>query len=172
MHERRRFLIALSGIGICLLIAAGILFTTPAVLVLDAPSPRAAVVTLPSPLPRLAVPVVAQESVAPAAPRRSGSLTSRVVTPRLRVAEPSLASGNVVPDLTLPAVQMPQAPDTLFASTYAIPVAGVPETSRRSVPHVENEPADHGAVTTAFVTAGTHVGQGFRTVGRTLKNLF
>ncbi len=58
MHERRRFLIALSGIGICLLIAAGILFTTPAVLVLDAPSPRAAVMTLPAPLPRLAVPVV------------------------------------------------------------------------------------------------------------------
>ena len=30
----------------------------------------------------------------------------------------------------------------------------------------------HGAVTGAFVTAGTHVGGGFRTVGRTLKKVF
>jgi len=173
MPERRRFLIAVSGIGICLLIAAGILFTTPSVLVVDAPSPRVAAVLLPAPLPRLPVPIAYQPAglTAPR-PNPSRAMAPRVATPRLHVAEPRLVAGHVVPDVRLPAEPLPPAPATLSVRARPIPVAGVPAASGRSVPRAEDESQDHGAVTAAFVTAGAHVGQGFRTFGRTLKNLF
>lgn len=171
-HERQRFLIALSGIAGCLVIAAGILFSTPAMFVVDAPSPRLPAIAVQSPLARLPLPAVAAEPSPTVSSRpRPARVPMAHVTaaPRVTVAASPVGDDRVV-DLRIPEVALP--PATLPAGARPIPVAGLPQTSGRAVADVGAEPVDRGPVTAAFVTAGTHVGQGFRTVGRTLKNLF
>ena len=51
-------------------------------------------------------------------------------------------------------------------------LSNAPHASGTDVVAGDNGGRERGAVTGALVTAGTHIGGGFRTVGRTLKRVF
>ena len=51
-------------------------------------------------------------------------------------------------------------------------LGNAPQASGADIVIGDNGAREHGPVTGALVTAGTHIGGGFRTVGRTLKRVF
>ena len=49
---------------------------------------------------------------------------------------------------------------------------GAPHAESSDVVAADSRPRERGAVTGALVSAGTHIGGGFKTVGRTLRRAF
>lgn len=179
MHEQQRFAVALAGIGGCLCLAAGIVFSGPRGLVIpgvdDVPvaqGPSLPRLPLPSWLdttrpdvPEARGPVTRGRAIAPAS--RAETITTAPLAARepVLVAMGARAPGELRPatlttDVMTPAV----APVPLMLSTA--PLASGIEVV------VADKPRDRSVVTGAFVTAGTHVGESFKTVGRTLKRVF
>ena len=170
MHEKPRFGIALAGVGGCLCIAAGIVLTAPHEIAVptvnDLPPARA------ERLPRLPMPSWSDVSTPVAASVSTARTESRVPD-----ALPSDA--HVLAHVDAPRAEMvTAAPAVLHRQSsivnrqFPVPVvlSNAPTASGTNV--AETGGRDRGPVTGALVTAGTHIGGGFKTVGRTLKRVF
>jgi len=180
MHETQRFALALTGIGGCLCIAAGIVVTgladVTAVPVPGVPTTHGAEM-----LPRLPMPswsdvtsdvtTARMTRKARAATNGSGVATTAAATASAPV---TLQSSIVNRQFTPP--PLPQAAWLVGRPLEALPVplmlSHAPGATGADVVFAKSRARDRDAVTGAFVTAGTHVGKSFRTVGRTLKRVF
>ncbi len=179
MHEKQRFAIALGGVGGCLCIAAGIVVTGPREVTTLPVADRT--VALVDRLPE--VPVPSWDEVVSATPSARRTRATMASVPGRSVDE---ATASAVASVLSPAP--PPAPSREFPNARrqtptfqaTLPAASVPLTlshaPRASGTEfvVADDRREHsrGVVTSAFVTAGTHVGGSFRTVGRTLKRVF
>ena len=200
MHETRRFALALAGIGGCLGIAAGIVLTGVAdVTVVPVPNlPTArAVQTLPRfPMPSWSdvtsdVATARTTRKVPAATSGSelamtaGPNTSAPVNLPLDPFGTLRADGErgrTVETLGAPRVHRgvqssitnPQSSVARPLDARPVPLIliGAPRASGADLVVAESRARERDAVTGAFVTAGSHVGKSFRTVGRTLKRVF
>jgi hypothetical protein len=186
MHETQRFALALAGIGGCLGIAAGIVVTGLA---------DVAVVPVPN------LPPARAAQTLPRFPTPSWSdMTSEVATARTRRNVRPAPSGSGV-TMSVSGVAMTTADDTsapvnlsldpfgklrvddqrgrtvevttpLDARPVPLMLSGAPRATGADVVVAQSRTHERDAVTGAFVTAGSHVGKSFRTVGRTLKRVF
>ena len=174
MHERQRFAIALAGVGGCLCLSAGILLTGPRGIVLppvDAPAVLMAERLPLRPVPAWRdTPLLAHEL--PAAPRpprdrAAGPLHARATN---APSEPTLQADDT---LAADPIDQPE-PSSLLTRPFAmpLPVSYAPAAAGTRVETASPRTRDRGHLTAAVVTAGTHVGRGFKTVGRTLKRAF
>jgi hypothetical protein len=172
MGEQKRFAVALGGVGGCLVIAAVIVVTGPG----DVTPPLVPRVsaTFADRLPRVPMPSWSDVTVEPRAPRAAGSvriarLESRDAVPVAQTTTGTIAPASAPPDLDEPrplpsSIAMRQA-------TMPVVVGHAPRPTDAAL--ATREPArERGPVAGAFVTAGTHVGGGFKTMGRTLKRVF
>lgn len=167
MHETRRFLIALGGVGLCLAIAGVVLVSGPEVGSPRVPPPARPFVLsagLPAPLPAEA------ERPAPPAHNFPGTKGSDPTVPSIRSA------GDLAGTKGSDPIVLAAAP--LGARRLVLAVATAPEARGHAVEvlaHVDAPPdhsGTHGPVTGAFLVAGKEVGRGFRTAGRAIKGLF
>jgi hypothetical protein len=170
MHEQHRYTLALAGVGACLCLSAGIMLTAPRDLA--TPSVDARPVVPAEGLPRVAMPSWSEVTVTPApAPR-----VNRVGAVAVALAEPGAAAPSAGPELpsVTPVSLEDAAPRVLRGARSSMPVMlpTAPQANGLEVVVARQPARGHGAVTGAFVTAGTHVGGGFRTVARTLKKVF
>ena len=172
MHEQQRYALALAGVGGCLCLAAGILLTAPRDLAI--PSVDARPVAPAEGLPRVAMPSWSEVTVTPApAPR-----VNRVGAVAVAVAEPTpaapTASARVELFSVTPVSLEAAEPRVLRGARSSMPVMlpTAPQANGLEVAVARPPARGHGAVTGAFVSAGTHVGGGFKTVGRTLRRVF
>ena len=173
MHEQQRFALALAGVGGCLCLAAGIMLTAPRDL--EMPSVDARPVAPAEGLPRVAMPEWSEVTVipAPAAPRVKRAGADAVALAGPAPAAPTASARIELPPVTPVALEA-TAPRVLRDARSSLPVMlpAAPRANGLEVAAARPPARWHGAVTGAFVTAGTHVGGGFRTVGRTLKKVF
>jgi hypothetical protein len=199
MRETQRFALALAGIGACLGIAAGIMVTgvadVPVVPVPNLPPARAA-----QTLPRFSVPswsdVTSDEATAPtrrqvrAATSGSGVTMSASDVAMATTADTSALGklrvdgerGRTVETLEAPplhrgmhsslATRQSSVTTPLDARPVPLMLSGVPRATGADLVVAQSRTRERDAVTSAFVTAGSHVGKSFRTVGRTLKRVF
>lgn len=153
MHERQRFGIALAGVGGCLCLAAGILITGSA---------------------GITPPLVADPPVALAERLSPRPLPEWPDTPRVSTVSIAPTDPNLPLDRPEPPRVHRAGPPTLVARQIAMPLLErhVPHAASTDVVVDQPRTRDRGAVTSAVVTAGTHVGRSFRTVGRTLRRAF
>ena len=167
--EFRRFLLALGGVIGSLLIAAGIFWSTPRLSFPEPPAPaRAArshlgaafqfeearsVLDQPRPVAPIGSPSRAMQS--------SGRAV-KPVAPLVEPTAPATASADIrgVVDPALPATAHPALSFT------------APEAASTLLRHESNAARRRGPVTGAFASAGSHVGGGFRTVGRAIRRVF
>lgn len=172
MHETRRFLIALGGVGLCLAIAGVVLVSGPEVVPPGVPPPARPFVLTSGPAapPPAAIPWPARPARRPAVSKGPGAIVPHAGVPAaalLRPVAPAAAPVEVRP-----------APAALDASRLVLTVATAPEARGHAVEalaHVDAPPdhaGTHGPVTGAFLVAGKEVGRGFRTAGRAIKGLF
>jgi hypothetical protein len=172
MHEQQRYALALAGVGGCLCLAAGILLTAPRDL--EIPPVDARPVAPAEGLPRVAMPSWSEVTVTPAAAPR----VTRVGAVAVAVAESapaaSAASARVELFSVTPVSLEAAAPRVLRGARSSMPVMlpAAPQANGLEVAVARPPARGHGVVTGAFVTAGSHVGGGFRTVGRTLRRVF
>jgi hypothetical protein len=171
MGEQQRFAVALGGVGGCLVIAAVIVVTGPGAVTPPVPDVPA---TFADRLPRVPMPSWSDVTVAPRASRAAGPvrvarLESREAVPVAQTTIGDIALAPAPPDIDAPrplpsSIGMRQAPMPVVIGHAPRPTDTV---------FAAQEPAgERGPVTGAFITAGTHVGGGFKTVGRTLKRVF
>ena len=171
MQEKPRFAIALSGVVGCLCLAAGIIITAPRASVIPpVPSvPVARAERLPGlPMPSwsdVKAPVVSRLAARPVsrfglreAPLSDATLFVRPDAPPVEAATAAPAVLN-----RQSAIVNRQFPVPVVFSNAPTATGGA---DRRTVAD------ERGPVTSALVTAGTHIGGGFRTVGRTIKKVF
>jgi hypothetical protein len=178
MHEKPRFAIALAGVGGCLCIAAGIVISVPRESALPSvnglPAPRA------ERLPRLpmpswsdvAAPVASATAARPESSVQEAHVRAHVDAPRVEalIAAPAVINRQSSPR------ESSGTPSAIEGSIvnrqFPVPVllTNPPSAGGKSV--AETGGRDRGPVAGALVTAGTHIGGGFRTVGRTLKRVF
>lgn len=161
MDEKGRFAVALAGVGGCLCLAAGIVFSGhgDAVAPQVGPPPSARVETLPR------WPVPSSTEVAVPQPARRAPMS----------AQRDLVMATVVELPASTETAMESAPlRVLSTRRLAIPmlVGTAPGAAGAQVLAPQERARSHGAVTGALLTAGTHVGGGFKTVGRTLRRVF
>jgi hypothetical protein len=190
MHEQRRFAIALVGIGGCLGIAAGIVVTglsdVAPVPVPRVPTARAAQ-TLPSlPMPSwsdVASDVTTARMASKGRVATSGSSVAMTAMPtalapvhlpldpfgKLRVdGEP----GRTVEELGSPRVDRGVQASIVNRQFMSAPLMLSNAPRATGSLFADDRARQRDPVTGAFVTAGSHVGKSFRTVGRTLKRVF
>ena len=169
MHEKPRFGIALAGVGGCLCIAAGIVLTAPYEIAV--PSVNGLPAARAERLPRLPMPSWS-DVAAPVA-------SARAARPESSVHEALPSDAHVLAHVDAPRAEtVTAAPAVLNRQSsivnrqFHVPVvlSNAPGATRKNV--AETGGRDRGPVTGALVTAGTHIGGGFRTVGRTLKRVF
>ena len=161
MDEKGRFAVALAGVGGCLCLAAGIVFSGLGDTV--APSVNAPLSARVETLPRWPLPSWAD--VAEPQPARRAPLS----------AARDIVMATVVDLPAATETAMESAPlRALSTRRLAIPmlVATAPDAARAQVLAPQEPTRSHGAVTGALVTAGTHIGGSFKTVGRTLRRVF
>ena len=176
MHEQQRYALALAGVGGCLCLAAGIMLTAPRDLAI--PSVDARPVTPAEGLPRVAMPSWSEVTVTPAPAPRVNRVRAVAVALAETVPEPTpaapIASARVELFAVTPVSLEAAAPRVLRGARSSMPVMlpTAPQANGLEVVAARPPARGHGAVTGAFVTAGTHVGGGFRTVGRTLRRVF
>ena len=183
MHEKPRFGIALAGVGGCLCIAAGIVLTAPHEIAV--PSVNGLPAARAERLPRLPMPSWADVAapVASARAARPGSSVHEALTSDAHVlahvdaprAETVTAAPAVLNRQSSPRLSSgtPSAIEgSIFNRQLPVPVVLSNAPSDREKNVAETGGRDRGPVTGALVTAGTHIGGGFRTVGRTLKRVF
>ena len=172
MGEQQRFAVALGGVCGCLVIAAVIVLTSPGDVT---PPPVAGVpATLADRLPRVPMPSWSDVTIAPrisraAAPVGAARLESREAVPVAQTTTGDIALASAPPDIGEPS-PLPSSIAVRHA-TMPVVVGNVPEPGTTTVAAFRPT-RERGPVTGAFVTAGTHVGGGFKTVGRTLKRVF
>ena len=172
MHEQQRYALALAGVGGCLCLAAGIMLTAPRDVATPSVDPRP--VAPAEGLPRVAMPSWSDVTVTPAAAPR----VNRVGAVDVALAEPTpaapTASARIELSSVTPVSLEAAAPRALRGARSSMPVMlpTAPQASGLEVAVARPPARGRGAITGAFVTAGTHVGGGFRTVGRTLKRVF
>jgi hypothetical protein len=170
MQERPRFAIALAGVAGCLCLAAGIMITAPRA---GVPPPVPSIpVARAERLPRLPVPswsdvkarVVSRPAARPVSRSRAQEAPLSDATPLVRPDAPQVEAATATP-----AVLIRQS--SIVNRQFPVPVVlsnAPPATSADE----GTASGERGPVTDALVTAGTHIGGGFRTVGRTLKKVF
>ena len=173
MHEQQRYALALAGVGGCLCLAAGIMLTAPRDLATPPVDGRP--VASAEGLPRVAMPSWSEITVTPApAPRvnRVGAVAAVLTAPSTPAA--STASARIELSSVTPVPPAAVAPRVLRGARASMPVMlpAAPQANGLELVVAPSPARGHGAVTGAFVTVGTHVGGGFRTVGRTLKKVF
>lgn len=171
MDEKGRFAVALAGVGGCLCLAAGIVFSghgdaaAPQV----GPPPSARVEAL----PRWPVPSWAE--VAERQPARRAPISAQrdlvMATVELPVSPETAIETSPVRLAAEPEHQRMRA---LSTRRLAMPmlVATAPDAAGAQMLAPQERTRSHGAVTGALVTAGTHVGGSLKTVGRTLRRVF
>ena len=170
MNERRRFLVALSGLAGSLGLAAGIALTGPVRLSLP-PIAAAPPAAMAAPLPALPVrawapsrrarPVPREPAAGAAHPLRA--LASVHVPLNARTQEPALERDQR--QHVTPALLRGRTLEAALAARAPAAVAAAPTAQADAAPH-------RGAVSGGVVAAGHHMSAGFRTVGRTLRRLF
>ena len=169
MQEKPRFAIALAGVGGCLCIAAGIVITVPRASAV--PSVNGVPAHVPSGcrdcrcrrgLMWQPCRVCDQRHVR----RPGGSRRRRRRTRRACAVDRAAGRGGDC--------RTGRAQSSIGNRQSSIPGAGDAQQppQRRWQDVAEDRRRDRGPVTGALVTAGTHIGGGFRTVGRTLKKVF
>jgi len=181
MHEKPRFGLALAGVGGCLCIAAGIIVTAPrgvAILPVDGVPPARAEHLPPVPMPSWAdVAVdVTSRTAAGSGSRIQASPASHAPARAPVGAESSAAAATIAPR-TRPVTVAPAAASRYFPlvegqSPVPLMLRGAPLAEGSDVLVADSRTRERGAVTGALVTAGTHIGGGFKTVGRTLMRVF
>ena len=168
MQEKPRFAIALAGVVGCLGLAAGIVVTAPRTGVL--PAVPGVPVARAEPLPRLPMPSWSDVK----APVVSRPAARPVSWSRLPEAPFSNAASFVRPDA--PQVEAVTAVlsrrSSIVNRQFPVPVVFSNAPSAASGANQAAVAGERGPVTGALATAGTHIGGGFRTVGRTLKKVF
>ena len=179
MHEKPRFGIALAGVGGCLCIAAGIVLTAPHEIavpsvnglpVRHAPSGcrdcRCRRGLMWQPLSPLQERRVRSPGVHEALPSDAHVL-AQVDAPRAETvtAAPAVLNRQSSPGKLAQCIEV-------VNRQFPVPVVLSNAPSARGKNVAETGGRDRGPVTGALVTAGTHIGGGFRTVGRTLKRVF
>jgi len=168
MGEQQRFAVALGGVGGCLVIAAVIVLTGPGDVT---PPPVVSVpATVAHRLPRVPMPSWSDVIVAPrisraAAPVRAARLESREAVPVAQTTTGEIALASAPPDIDEPS-PLPSS-IAMRQATMPVVVGHAPRPTETAL-----ATRQRGPVTGAFVSAGTHVGGGFKTVGRTLKRVF
>ena len=172
MGEQQRFAVALGGVVGCLVIAAVIVLTGPGDI--TPPHLSGVPVSFASRLPDVAMPSWSDVTVASRASRRA----ARVRVARLEAREAVPVAHTVSAEVALtsapPYLDEPRPlPSSVVSHQATMPVVigSVPAPDDTVV--AARQPArGRGPVTGAFVSAGTHVGGSFKTVGRTLKRVF
>ena len=188
--ERRRAAIAVSGVTLVLLIAAGIHFIAPArpaettiappVEALVPQAPIAVTSSAPSP----AVEPSDTQPPAAAAPQRPRDVTARLAQRRADDRDAAASSSARADDsmLAVPLVASLEIPEnSLRVDSLGMPVSA--DFVEPILPISESEPSGHrdslarserqrDPVTAAFVTAGNAVAGGFRSAGRALRRAF
>lgn len=172
MHEQRRFAIALASIGGCVCLAAGIVVTglpeVTTVPVAAVPKAPAAQMLPPLPMPSL-------RKVPPMGKRRIEGERDRTVekleAPRV---DRRVQSSVVNRQFTPPPLPQPASLGATPLAAASVPpiLSNAPRATGTHVVFAESGARERDPVTGAFVTAGSHVGKSFRTVGRTLKRMF
>jgi hypothetical protein len=178
MHEKQRFAIALAGIGVCLGIAAGIVVTGPPV-VTTAPVADAPMAARGPGLPHVPMPSW-DHSATDTLPTRINVRPATNLTglPRVAAVSPSapanLRASVVNRQFTSPLLTQPSSFDALplAAASRPVTLSDAPHATGADIVLAEHRTRERGVVTSAFVTAGAHVGGSFKTVGRTLRRVF
>jgi hypothetical protein len=180
MHEKQRFAIALAGIGVCLGIAAGIVVTGPPV-VTTAPVADAPMAAGAPGLPNVPMPSW-DDSGTGALPMRTNSnvlpATNRTVLARVAAVAPAapvnLGTSVVNRQFTSPSLAQSSSFHALplAVASRPVPLSDAPRATGADIVLAEHRTRERGVVTGAFVTAGAHVGESFKTVGRTLRRVF
>ena len=188
--ERRRAAIAVSGVTLVLLIAAGIHFIAPArraettiARSVGTMLPQAPIAVTSSASSPVVEPSDAQPPAA-AAPQRTRTVTARSTKRSAddRDAAGSSARADDAPMLAVPLVASLEIPEnSLRVEPMGMPVSAdfvepilliserEPSGNRDSLARSERQ---RDPVTAAFVTAGNAVAGGFRSAGRALKRAF
>jgi hypothetical protein len=188
MHEQRRFAIALASIGGCVCLAAGIVVTgLPEVTTVPVPAvPKAPAAQMLPPLPmpslREVPPMAAATASAPGnlpldlfgklrADGERGRTVEKLGAPRV---DRSVQSSVVNRQFTPPPLPQPALLGATPLTVASMPpmLSNAPRATGTHVVFAESRARERDPVTGAFVTAGSHVGKNFRTVGRTLKRVF
>ena len=178
MDERRRFAVALSGVLGSIGLAAGIALTGPGVRTV-APRVEPSRIARSRPLPALSLPdwTASLSAAAPLTqpPRAlSRGAKSRLTSTTMTVASDA-APAPVVSEVVRATDTMPGhawGPEPLRATTRAVVIVDAPHADAESALASAERRPTRGPVTTAFVVAGSEVGSGFKTVGRTIRRLF
>lgn len=172
MDEKRRFAVALAGVGGCLCLAAGIVFSGrgDAVAPPVAPPLSSRVEVLPlRPMPSWA-------EVAEPQPERPAPISAPRDLVMATVAElpASTESASESEPGRLEAQSEQQPLRALATRRIAIPLLmrTAPEATGADVLVAQERTRRRGALAGAAVTAGTHVGGSVKTVGRTLRRVF
>lgn len=172
MAERRRFAVALVGIVGTFAISTGILLV-PATPPAPAPMPPPQALSMPA---SLAVPELAAEPASMRAPRQPHQMARRtrpIDDAALPAVVPvALDAARLQQPLAQPATIMGPAAPLVSTRPLAISYGAEPVLSPAAARVVQEERNTRGAVTSAFVSAGAHVGGGFRTVSRVFKRVF
>lgn len=176
MDERRRFQIALGGIGSCLVIAALFVSSAPPLEYPAVRAPKAAYRVLG---PGQARPVslaegcgieVPDERPPVARPRAArAALQARAIPELLSVQRVATSPVLVGPVGSAPL--RPRASQIVLTSAPAARAASfaAPVVDAEATTEAEQE---RGPVAGAFATVGREVGHGFRTAGRAIKSIF
>lgn len=170
MDEKGRFAIALAGVGGCLCLAAGIVFSgqDDAAAPQVGPPPAAHVEALPRwPMPSWA-------DVAEPQPARRALISAPRDLVMATVVELPASTETATESTPLALAPQPEPARALSTRRLAIPmlVETAPDADGAEVLVAQERTRSHGAVTGALLTAGTHVGGSFKTVGRTLRRVF
>jgi hypothetical protein len=177
MDERRRFAVAMSGVLGTIGLAAGIALTGPG---LQTVTPVAAPARMAAarPLTALAIPAVTvpEPRHAPLprgrrASRPGPTVVSTVLSPT-DSAVPVAVTPQFVRAVNTPPHSSPDSPARLQATTHAVLLTGAPQAHGESAFGLTGRPEGRDPVASAFVVAGSEVGAGFKTVGRTIRRLF
>jgi hypothetical protein len=172
MHEKPRFGLALAGVGGCLCIAAGIIVTAPrgvAIPPVDGVPPARAEHLPPVPMPSwadMAVDVTSRTAAG------SGSRIQASPSSNYPSRAPVGAESSVAAVTIAPAAAGRYSPIFEGQSPVPLMLRGAPHAEGSDVVVADSRTRERGAVTGALVTAGTHIGGGFKSVGRTLMRVF
>ena len=171
MHEQQRSALALAGVGGCLCLAAGIMLTAPRDLA--TPSVDARPVALAEGLPRVATPSWSAVSVTRVPPPRASRVHAVGVAPAGPMPVAESASARIDRPSVAPEPEEVAAPRVLRGVRSAMPVVlRAPRANGLDVVVARSPARERSAVTSALVTAGVHVGDSVKTIGRTLRKVF
>jgi hypothetical protein len=173
MAERRRFAVALVGIVGTFAISTAIVLV-PATPQAPAPIPPRQSLAMPASLEMPGRPGEPPPSMRAARQSHQMARRARPVDEAAlpAVAPVALDAAGLQRPLPPPVIVIGPAAPLVPARRLAISYAAGPVLSSAATRVVPEQRHAHGAVTGAFVSAGAHVGGGFRTVGRVFKRVF